>query len=60
MASKLATPIPFKFKQTGSSRLGTVGSHDTSSVPTLHKNGTTANSKLDKATLLGQLFFATF
>ena len=33
---------------------------DTSSIPTLHKNGTTANSNLEKATLLGQCFSQHF
>ena len=33
---------------------------DTSSVPTLHKNGTTANSSSEKATLLGQCFSQHF
>jgi len=33
---------------------------DTSSVPTLHKNGTTANSNSEKATLIGQCFSQHF
>ena len=33
---------------------------DTSSIPTLHKNGTIANSNSEKATLLGQCFSQHF
>jgi len=33
---------------------------DTSSVPTLHKNDTVANSSSEKATLLGQCFSQHF